>query len=404
MNLYRASYQWATRPADQRFWTLQDMLEKAQAIKTRGRERTQPLNRLQLRAIGENDRGLQIIGAEGGQASLTHFSFGQLVRTACLEGEKCASVEHLRRLPASMAAQVVNYDLARNSDAAKVLWHLGENSEVQARAFTTEKYGRIWNAEAIAKLLPLLAEGWRVPPARPHSNAAETRIATEADCLQNRMPGLGINPGDKISPAGLYMGEKDMFAFMVNENRPINGGGGSPLYRGFFLENSEVGSLSYWITTFLYNSVCSNHIVWSASNVKEIRVVHVGNNAGGRAAEALEVQLKEYADESASDIEAKIKTARTIVFGTDKAEVVETLYSKHVATQAVLEAAYDAAVEHPEDSGNCDPKSAWGMAQGMTRMSQLSAYMDKRVELDKAAGRILDLATGKSKGKVLAAV
>jgi len=238
--------------------------------------------------------------------------------------------------------------------------------------------------------------GWVIPPARPNGNESSSRIrlATEADVSKNKNMGggLSVNVGDEIAPAGLYMGDKDMFAFMVNESRPINGGGKSPLYRGFFFENSEVGQKSYKIMTFLYNSVCGNHIVWGASKVSEVRVIHVGN-AVGRAAEAIKVQLREYSDASASDLELKIKNAKTIVFGKTKDEVVDTLYQRDMATRKALMAAFDAAVEHPEDGGDCDPKSAWGMAQGFTRMSQAQPFMDKRIELDRIAGRILNLAT-----------
>ncbi len=400
MNMMRASNQWANRPADERFWTLQDMLAEAEAIKAHGKEKTFAINR--LRAVADGGE-LFLEGQNGRRSTMTHFAFGQLARFAVPDNEATPRIDHLRRLPAWLAAENINHDLNRCEAETAALYHV-EDGKALARAFNTPKYGRIWNAECISNLIPLQAKGWRVPPARPAFNDPRARPATQADLLQSRFNnggGLSIELGSMIAPAGLYMGEKDMFAFMVNEDRPINGGGDSPLYRGFFLENSEVGSLSFWITTFLYNTVCGNHIVWGASEVKEIRVVHVGKNAGSRANAGLEVQLKEYANESATDIEAKIKTSRTFVFGKSKDEVVDFLYSKRIATQTVLKDAYDEAVNHPEDGGDCDPKSAWGMAQGMTRLSQIQSYMDKRVELDRASGSILELATGKNKKKVI---
>jgi len=406
MNIMRASNQWANRPADERYESLQAMFAAAQAVKAAGVEKPFAINR--LKAVVEGGELLLEGCNAAGQtkrSSMTHFSFGQLARFVVPEDSASPNVEHLRRLPAHLAAEVINHDLTRCDRMTKALYHSDVNDIKAgllpvARAFNTPKYGRFWNADAIADLLPLQAKGWRVPPARPAFNDPRARPATEADCLKNRMEGLGINVGDMIAPAGLYMGEKDMFAFMVNEDRPINGGGKTPLYRGFFLENSEVGSLSFWITTFLYNTVCGNHIVWGASNVKEIRVVHIGNNVKGRAASGMEVQLKEYANESVSEIEGKIKVARTFTFGATKDEVVKFLYDKRISTQSILESAFDEAEKHPEDGGDCDPKSAWGMAQGMTRLSQGSPFMDKRVEMDKAAGSILELATGKGKNRV----
>ena len=111
-------------------------------------------------------------------------------------------------------------------------------------------------------------------------------------------------------------------------------------------------------------------------------------------------QLLEDNPELMAEIEGKIKVARTFTFGATKDEVVKFLYDKRISTQSILESAFDEAEKHPEDGGDCDPKSAWGMAQGMTRLSQGSPFMDKRVEMDKAAGSILELATGKGKNRV----
>ena len=411
MNLMRASTQWANRPADERFWNLAEMREKESAIKKDGREITHTINRLRAVAVdGGTGDGLLLEGQENKSlAALTAYSFGQLCRFVAPENGKKADPEYLSRMPARIAADALNHDLSHCEAESKILWNVDAPGEVHARAFNTPKYGRYWNEEALDNLLPMLNDGWRVPPARPSDQSdPRARPATEADCLQHRMNGIGIKPGDMIAPAGLYMGEKDMFAFLVNETRPIDTGNGHPMYRGFFYENSEVGSLSHWITKFLYESVCGNHIVWCASQVLEIRVIHRGEKVLDRATRALEVIMKEYSDESASDLEAKIKVAQTIVFGANKDETVNFLYKNlagAAATQTALEAAYDAAVEHPEDAGEkCAPNSAWGMAQGMTRYSQSQTWTDKRVELDRLAGSILDLATGKQKHKVLEAV
>lgn len=407
MELFKASQQWANRPNDERFWDLAEMEAAALNAKNHGIVKEMPINRLKVRAH-DDGKGLGIIGSNGAEASFSHFSFSQLcsfIAPPDLIGEKITGEkrqqkridpEAMKRFPASQVAALVNYDLERCDRTTQVLWESYGVGKTKARAFQTPDYSRIWNAEAIQTLKMLQDNGWTIPPARPNGNesAGRTRIATLADVSKNKNMGggLSVNVGDKIAPAGLYMGDKDMFAFMVNESRPINGGGKTPLYRGFFFENSEVGQKSYKIMTFLYNSVCGNHIVWGASKVSEVRVIHVGN-AVGRAADAIKVQLREYSDASANDLELKIKNAKTIVFGKDKDEVVDTLYSRDMATRKALMAAFDAAVEHPEDGGDCDPKSAWGMAQGFTRMSQAQPYMDKRIELDRIAGRILNLAT-----------
>lgn len=52
-----------------------------------------------------------------------------------------------------------------------------------------------------------------------------------------------------------------------------------------------------------------------------------------------------------------------------------------------LEASYD-AVNVAQDG---DPRTVWGIVQGMTRHSQTLPYADARTNLDRAAGRVLEI-------------
>ena len=51
----------------------------------------------------------------------------------------------------------------------------------------------------------------------------------------------------------------------------------------------------------------------------------------------------------------------------------------------LAESAYDRA----ERDESCSPRSAWGYANGITRVSQDAAFQDDRYSLDLAAGRLL---------------
>ena len=51
---------------------------------------------------------------------------------------------------------------------------------------------------------------------------------------------------------------------------------------------------------------------------------------------------------------------------------------------------YELAIEHETTDG--DPRTAWGMANGLTRLSQSLPYADERVALDRAAGKVLEMA------------
>ena len=78
--------------------------------------------------------------------------------------------------------------------------------------------------------------------ARPvFPNQPGTRPATEADVLQAVTFGISAKLGDPIAPAGLYLGDRSLFAFLIHEDRRIEDGTDAGLLRGFLVWNSEVG-------------------------------------------------------------------------------------------------------------------------------------------------------------------
>ena len=223
-------------------------------------------------------------------------------------------------------------------------------------------------------------------------NQPGTRAATEADCLEVRMSGLGIKPGDLIAPAGLYASDHDCFIFMVNEESRIDDGSDGGLSRGFFVTNSEVGASALKITKFLYRHVCGNHIVWDAKDVQELRIVHRGSN-DRRFGYRFQYELRQYAGESAAKDQARVTAAKGTLLGTTKDEVIDKLFGMKLLPKARLEAAYEHACQESDlRSTGTSPRSVWGMVQGVTALSQKEAFTDARVELDRAAGKILSIA------------
>lgn len=389
MNLMSASNEWSTRPADERFWNLQDMKDAADTIRARAVEAIPaPLTGMRFDAGADGSMG--IIGASGARARLGHYAFSQA------SSLMNAPADYLRRLPAPLAADCLNNGMrARVADGngdrqAKLLLDRGADG-FKARAITSQQYCRIWNGDIIPKLQEITLEGWRTPPARPAFDDARARPATEADCLKNRMPGLGIQPGAMIAPAGLYMSEKDMFVFMVNENKSIDIGAGETMNIGFFLSNSEVGDKAFSVTKFGYRAVCGNHIVWDSKQVENIRLVHKGAEMSSEAFKALSLSVTTYADESVSELEGVIATSRRIEIAATKDDVLNVLFGKRALNlpRATFAAAYDACEQNPSDSAGASPRSPFGIAHGLTRISQLNDYTDARTKIDTAAGKLL---------------
>jgi hypothetical protein len=385
-NLYDASKQWQERPADQRFETLESMHDACQRYAENARTARVLMNSLRVRT---DDAGTDLLlaGPAGNPATLTHWSFGQLCNRVA------APADYVRKLPAPIAADCLSHGLKELGDDGKrcnALFH--SNEKLVCRAFTSDDYARIWNFELLGRLRDVLGDGWRVPPARPAFDGQPgSRPATDADCLDDRMKGLGIKPGDMIAPAGLYASDHDCFVFMVNEEQRIDDGSDGGLSRGFFIQNSEVGASALKVTKFLYRHVCGNHIVWDAKDVEELRIVHRGRN-DHRYGWKLRAELRQYANESAADDQARVTSAKGFILGNNKEEVIDRLFGMKLLPKRTLETAYDHACQEADIRTTVSPRSVWGMVQGITHMSQATTYADERVSLDRAAGKILSIA------------
>lgn len=393
-NLTEAHYQWANRPSDERFWTLQEMAKRIGGWKNKSEERV--VDTKQFEVITENG-DLLLMGGGLEKSKFTNWSFSQL----------CTSIKtpsaFVSTLPAKLATDVINHGLEHRRKTKKddddnnngmVLIRNPGNELQKIAALTSTGYSRIWNADVVERLTVLEQQGWRVPPARPTSiNDPRSRPATEADILHHNknMGGAGIHVGDMIAPAGLYASDRDMFVFMVTENVIDPGDGGEGINRGFFVKNSEVGDCSFDVTTFGYDGVCGNHIVWGATNVIEVSLVHRGK-ANERWIEDMSKSLREYANQSGEVERRNIQAAMQFLLGGSKKEVIDTVFNKKSLgiTKMQAEEAYDLAMMESDLRKNrFAPQSVWGMVCGLTRLSQQMGFANKRTDLDAAAGKLM---------------
>lgn len=400
-NLYEASHQWSTRPEDQRFESLGDMLDATRRYALESITVNAPVNALRVEA----DAGdIKLVGKQNVPAKLTHYSFGQLSR---LIG---APANYLRGLPATLAAQNLNHGLKTRGeedgssatdagDKLQLLFH--KNGSLVTRAITSESYDRVWNYQLVEKIISQLSPaGWRAPPARPaHENQKGTRAATAADILPNQGDfGLAIKEGDLIAPAGLYASDHDMFVFLVNMASVIEDGG-KLLNQGLFLQNSEVGDCALKLKRFIMDQVCGNHIVWGVSDICEVNVRHV-KGSEVKQGETLKKAVEKWsvlltAEAENDKVQGAILKARAFEIAATKEEVVDSIFkfanakSLNRLSRKALGAGYDLAEMSPRYGA---PTTVWGMVNGLTELSQKTGYADDRTEMDTQAGRLMEMA------------
>jgi len=382
MELMTASKQWASRPADQRFWDLDELRAAVADVRTNSFIGETPENQLRVEA---GDGNLRLVSESGNSAEISHWAFGQLA------GRASAPAGYLRTLPATLAAQNINHGLkaaGRDERNAKMLIY--RNGGNLVRSIATDQFEPIWNVDIIDRLRYLPGE-WRTPPARPAGITDErTRIATGEDARYSiQGSALSIRPGDMIAPAGLYASPEDMFVFLIDPGKTVRDGSEAGLQRGVIIQNAEVsGKLRFRMMTFFHRGVCGNHIIWNASGLTEIAVRHVGT-APAKAFGQIAVTVRKYAEAGATEDEAKIQACQTRQIAGTKDDVLDALFKRSILSRAQLESSYVAAGEHPEDG---DPRTFWGMAQGITRISQDAPNADTRTAMDQAAGRVLTMA------------
>lgn len=365
MELFKASQQWSTRPADETFANVRTAYEAAKGYAATSAEKPNvPLSSIRTEVV---DQEVCLTGRGGIPARVSHWAFGQLARMAS------APAGYLRQLPATLAAQNLNYGLKAASELVtdepkevNILAH--RNGSLLVRALTSNKYSRIWNYEVLGRMLPMEAEGWSCPTPFRKS----------------------VLEAAKPDPT-VYVSDHDMFAFLVREDvRIAEPGNPDGLARGFFVENSEVGASALRVTTFLYRYMCANHIVWGAKDVSELAVRHVGK--ARRNLSTMFIGLTDYLNESASDLEAKIRLAKSRLIDTNKEKVLDYVFSKlrGQVTREAIEASQQLAEIHSATDG--DPRSFWGLAQGMTRFSQSLQFADARMTVDEGAAKVIDMA------------
>lgn len=371
-----AHHQWANRPADERFWTLTDMQQAAQSqIGT-----AVPATNCKPTAV---DGRPVLLGPHGQPAEFTHWSFGQLATRLG------APAAYLRELPAELAIANLQHGMRQHPwESSEAYLHADPHTGTRTlRALTSTTYQRVHDTTVIAGLLELQEHGWRVPPGRPVQPGRDTRErpATEADVLRNAAhPTLGVKVGDPIAPAGLYLGDRDMFAFLIDDSRPIRGPNGDPLYRAVMVSNSEVGASSLSMTLALIQSVCGNHILWGVERSQQIRLHHVGRVAARWHRQALpEVTYYQHSFAAPLEIQLACLAARRIAPTPD--QTIERVHQRGLVPKATLEAAVTLCTQHSDG----DPCTPWGLAAGLTRHSQTLPYAGARSALDRQAAKIL---------------
>ena len=356
VNAFTAHREWATRPPDERFTSVQALYDAARTRRLRTEER--PIETVEFGTEAVSDDVLALREPSGRTAALTHWSFEQL---ATIAG---APPKYLRTLPAPIASAAINHGLQRQRRDQHLLF-TDQAAPWTVHAITSPRYARVHHDELADRVLDLMAvhPAWQLPLGYKDGVFGAARV-----------------------PSGAYLGDRDMFLFLVDGNRDLDDptdSSRSGLFRGFILRNSDVGAAALTLDVFLFRVVCGNHIIWGFHHVAGFRRRHVGTSIQDAWTDSL-ASVRAALDADPSADRAMLLRASAQEIATTRDGVIEAVTTRLDLPQKSAAEAYTLAEQFEPN-----PRSVWGYVQGLTRLSQRTLWQDGRFVLDRAASRLL---------------
>ncbi|AEH82129.1 hypothetical protein [Sinorhizobium meliloti] len=369
----RVSSEWFSRPDDERFLSLSDLLCAVSARTDRARVRTVESAEMRVEATRDNAERLALIVPGGSEPiAPTHWSYGQLCSLAG------APASYMRQLPAPLAAINLQHGLL-NHKAELVKTLEMDDGRVELRAVTGPEYGRIWDKDLVAAVMSIAGNGtgdtiWKVPGVLDWSTMTHN-------------PFVDITKDTTT----LYASDRDVFLFLVDDTHPIEAGrlpNGEPdlYFRGFYAWNSEVGSKTLGIASFYLRAVCANRNLWGTENFEEITIRH-SKFAAQRFAHEAAPALTNFANSSPAPFIAGIRAARERVVARndeDRSEFLRKRGFSKAETGKIIETVLSEEGRPPE--------SIFDFVQGITALARGKAHQDTRLELEGKARKLLESA------------
>lgn len=352
--------QWASRPNDERFTSLSEMHDMMLRLKTNSRASVVANREVTIIPNGED----LLITRGNSAANINELAFSQIAQLAG------APAGYLRDLPAPIVADCINYGLKYNRDVEEVGLLVTRPDmdvpDMQLRAATGPRYGRIWNADIVHGLMRRFGDG----------RSGKFRIPGE---FGKQVPITKQN-------TTLYAGTRDMFVFLADEENRVElpnrrGNKSGNFARGFFVWNSEVGTATLGAAFFLFDYVCMNRIIWGVEEFKEMRIRHT-SGAPHRWVEEIDPILDEYRNGSAQPVIAAIESAR------DKkiADVNAFLADRFGARMSKI------LMERHEVEEGKPIETLWDAVTAGTSYARDMPNQDQRVAFERQAGDIMRLA------------
>lgn len=374
---------WALRGPDERFHSVNDIIDNAQRSKENSVQSYLSPDNLKFIATNDGDILLKSIKSDA-LAGMTNFG--------CKNISAILGVPHsflTEKLDNHAAAAVLNYRLSQYKDRILGLFEKTSTGPV-LQAVSTPKYTRVFDVDVIRPMSQLVTEGnWYAPIARPNGeDTSLIRKVTEEDIGKHQgRGGIQVQLGDDVVTSGLFRGDRNC-CVMFQSRDGEDDGFGHPLFRVAVMTNSQVYGYPFEFMDCTVQGVCGNLLLHEISQQQEVSFRHVGL-ADWRIQNYLKTNIRRILDTRANfDGQRKlIKAFRATKVAATKDEVIEKIYKMKidpVITKSLLDTGIELAAKFRNVVG--DPYSYYGVFDGLTRASQTFANSDTRMDIDRAVG------------------
>jgi hypothetical protein len=349
MHLKRAHAELFRRGPDACFDTLPGLARYCQEQKEKSTDRWHPPRSLLPKAAA--DVVLDMVLGEDGVYRMNDWSFTQLCQLARVNKDT------VNRLTPDTAWRVLNETMPEGNKPLQILTQ-GQS----IRSIHGVSYTRLYNSDLLAMI---------------------QEFATDFGPPQKAAYGGDTESGGQ-GGTGLYAGEQDMFAFLIDPTGWAEIGG-QAFAPGFFIWNSEVGKRSLGIETFWFQAVCQNHIVWDATEVIEFSRKHTASIHESLAEmRKIVEQLVAKRDQRRDGFLRVIRKAMETKLGADADEVMKVL-----AQNGITRGLAKKALEVAQEQGRF---TVFALVDALTRLAGESTFAGERTESDRQAAKLLELA------------
>lgn len=373
------SSQWFSRPDDQKFLDLNSLHAFVKKSADASQQGIIDVSTIQVNADNDNAELLTLSSPQIGDSVVTpnNWSFGQLCSLVK------APAGYLRNLPGPIAGINMQYGISNYRAKAVQAYVTGTDEGVELRAATGPDYGRVHDWEVVEAVQRIAGNGngdtnWKVPG------------------VMNWRDGT-YNPDSPITrdSTTLFASDRDVFLFLVDDRNPIEIGklaNGDPdlLFRGFYVWNSEVGGKSLGIACFYLRGVCQNRCLWGVEGFRQLRIRHSKGAPSRFISEAMPT-LRDFSNGNTNALIEGVNAAKSARVANNDDDAIEFL-AKQKFPKSTVKSIIDSVTSGDSDGGGegHKPRTVWDFVQGITAVAREKTHQDARLDLERAAGKLLD--------------